>query len=71
MFGELMPNMISRIAAAFVLVFYIALLTDAGLEFPRARRHVEDELGKDSFYWYRDFIASRPRAPRPSPIVTG
>ena len=21
-------------------------------------------------YWYRDFIASRPRAPRPSPIVT-
>jgi peptide/nickel transport system permease protein len=32
-FGELMPNMISRIAAGFVLVFYIALLTDAGLEF--------------------------------------
>jgi peptide/nickel transport system permease protein len=32
-FGELMPNMISRIAAAFVLVFYIALLTEAGLEF--------------------------------------
>lgn len=32
-FGELMPNMISRIAGAFVLVFYIALLTDAGLEF--------------------------------------
>jgi len=31
--GELMPNMISRIAAAFVLVFYISLLTDAGLEF--------------------------------------
>src|SRR3954451_15590885 len=31
--GELMPNMVSRIAAAFVLVFYIALLTDAGLEF--------------------------------------
>jgi peptide/nickel transport system permease protein len=31
--GELMPNMISRIAAAFVLVFYVALLTDAGLEF--------------------------------------
>jgi peptide/nickel transport system permease protein len=31
--GELVPNMISRIAAAFVLVFYIALLTDAGLEF--------------------------------------
>jgi ABC-type dipeptide/oligopeptide/nickel transport system permease subunit len=32
-FAELMPNMVSRIAAGFVLVFYIALLTDAGLEF--------------------------------------
>jgi len=32
-FGELMPNMISRIAAAFVLVFYIAILVEAGLEF--------------------------------------
>jgi peptide/nickel transport system permease protein len=32
-FGELIPNMISRIAAAFVLVFYIALLVDAGLTF--------------------------------------
>ena len=32
-FGELIPNMISRIAAAFVLVFYIAILTSAGLEF--------------------------------------
>jgi peptide/nickel transport system permease protein len=32
-FGELMPNMISRICAAFVLVFYIAILVDAGLEF--------------------------------------
>jgi peptide/nickel transport system permease protein len=32
-FGELVPNMVSRIAAVFVLVFYIALLTDAGLEF--------------------------------------
>ena len=31
--SELMPNMISRIAAAFVLVFYVALLVDAGLEF--------------------------------------
>jgi peptide/nickel transport system permease protein len=28
-----MPNMISRIAAAFVLVFYISLLVDSGLEF--------------------------------------
>jgi ABC-type dipeptide/oligopeptide/nickel transport system permease subunit len=32
-FGELVPNMISRIAAGFVLVFYIAILVDAGLEF--------------------------------------
>jgi peptide/nickel transport system permease protein len=32
-FAEIVPNMISRIAAAFVLVFYIALLVDAGLEF--------------------------------------
>jgi peptide/nickel transport system permease protein len=32
-FGELMPNMISRIAAGFVFVFYVALLVDAGLEF--------------------------------------
>ena len=32
-FGEIMPNMISRICAAFVLVFYVALLVDAGLEF--------------------------------------
>jgi peptide/nickel transport system permease protein len=32
-FSELVPNMISRISAAFVLVFYIALLVDAGLEF--------------------------------------
>jgi beta-glucosidase len=30
-----------------------------------------ERVPKDSFYWYRDFIASRPRAPRPSPIVTG
>jgi beta-glucosidase len=26
---------------------------------------------KDSFYWYRDFIASRRGAPRPSPIAAG
>ena len=32
-FGEIMPNMVSRIAAAFVLVFYISLLVDSGLEF--------------------------------------
>ena len=32
-FGELVPNMISRIAAAFVLVFYVSILTAAGLQF--------------------------------------
>jgi peptide/nickel transport system permease protein len=32
-FAELLPNMISRIAAAFVLVFYISILVAAGLEF--------------------------------------
>ena len=32
-FGELIPNMVSRIAAGFVLVFYVAILTAAGLEF--------------------------------------
>ena len=32
-FSELIPNMVSRIAAAFVLVFYVAILTAAGLEF--------------------------------------
>jgi peptide/nickel transport system permease protein len=32
-FGEIVPNMISRIAAGFVLVFYVSLLTAAGLEF--------------------------------------
>jgi peptide/nickel transport system permease protein len=32
-FAELMPNMISRIAAGYVLVFYIAILVDSGLEF--------------------------------------
>jgi len=32
-FGEIMPNMISRIAAGFVLVFYVSLLVDSGLEF--------------------------------------
>lgn len=32
-FSELIPNMISRIGAAFVLVFYVAILTSAGLEF--------------------------------------
>jgi hypothetical protein len=26
---------------------------------------------KDSFYWYRDFIASRRGAPVPSPVAAG
>jgi hypothetical protein len=26
---------------------------------------------KDSFYWYRDFIASNPGVPHPSPVATG
>jgi peptide/nickel transport system permease protein len=32
-FGEVMPNMISRIAAGFVFVFYLSILFEAGLEF--------------------------------------
>jgi peptide/nickel transport system permease protein len=32
-FGELMPNMISRIAAGFLLVFYLSIIFAAGLEF--------------------------------------
>src|SRR4051794_10158687 len=49
-FGELMPNMISRIAAAFVLVFYIALLTDAGLEFLRLGDMSKTSWGV-TLYW--------------------
>jgi beta-glucosidase len=30
-----------------------------------------ERVPKDSFYWYQDFIASRSRSPRPSPIATG
>ena len=30
-----------------------------------------ERVPKDSFYWYRDSIASRRTAPRPSPIATG
>jgi beta-glucosidase len=30
-----------------------------------------ERVPKDSFYWYRDFIATRARTPRPSPIATG
>ena len=32
-FGEVMPNMISRIAAGFLFVFYLSVLIAAGLEF--------------------------------------
>jgi peptide/nickel transport system permease protein len=31
--GELMPNMVSRIAAGFLLVFYLSIIFAAGLEF--------------------------------------
>ena len=30
-----------------------------------------ERVPKDSFYWYRDFIASRRTSPRPSPVATG
>src|SRR5262249_27496702 len=30
-----------------------------------------ERVPKDSFYWYRDFIAGRRGAPRPSPVATG
>lgn len=30
-----------------------------------------ERVPKDSFYWYRDFIATRTRTPSPSPIATG
>jgi beta-glucosidase len=30
-----------------------------------------ERVPKDSFYWYRDRIASGRAAPRPSPIATG
>ena len=30
-----------------------------------------ERVPKDSFHWYRDFLASRTPAPRPSPIATG
>jgi peptide/nickel transport system permease protein len=32
-FGEIMPNMISRIAAGFLLAFYLSIIFAAGLEF--------------------------------------
>ena len=30
-----------------------------------------ERVPKDSFYWYRDFIASRRGAPKPSPVAAG
>jgi hypothetical protein len=30
-----------------------------------------ERVPKDSFYWYRDFIASNPGVPHPSPVDTG
>jgi len=50
LFGELMPNMVSRIAAAFVLVFYIAILVDAGLEFLGLGQMDKPSWGV-SLYW--------------------
>ena len=41
------PNMVSRIAAAFLLVFYISILFEAGLEFLGLGRRQRDELGRD------------------------
>jgi beta-glucosidase len=35
------------------------------VDFPTLER-----VPKDSFYWYRDFIASRKGAPRPTPVAT-
>jgi peptide/nickel transport system permease protein len=32
-FGEIMPNMLSRIAAGFLLIFYLSIIFAAGLEF--------------------------------------
>jgi len=49
-FGELMPNMVSRIAAAFILVFYISILVEAGLEFIGLGNTAKASWGV-SLYW--------------------
>jgi peptide/nickel transport system permease protein len=49
-FGELVPNMVSRIAACFVLVFYVALLVDAGLEFLGLGDSAHTSWG-ETLYW--------------------
>jgi peptide/nickel transport system permease protein len=49
-FGEIMSNMVSRIAAAFLLVFYIAILFEAGLEF-LGLADVNDTSWGATMYW--------------------
>jgi peptide/nickel transport system permease protein len=55
-FGEIMPNMVSRIAAAFVLVFYISLLVDAGLTFLGLGDTAHASWGM-TLYWAQAFSA--------------
>ena len=47
-FGEIMPNMISRIAAGFLLVFYLVDHLRGGTRVPRLRRRQQDDLGDDA-----------------------
>jgi peptide/nickel transport system permease protein len=49
-FSEIMSNMVSRIAAAFLLVFYIAILFEAGLEF-LGLADVNDTSWGATMYW--------------------
>jgi peptide/nickel transport system permease protein len=49
-FSEIMANMVSRIAAAFLLVFYIAILFEAGLEF-LGLADVNDTSWGATMYW--------------------
>ncbi len=49
-FSEIMANMVSRIAAAFLLVFYIAILFEAGLEF-LGLADVNDTSWGSTMYW--------------------
>ena len=50
-FSEIMSNMVSRIAAAFLLVFYIAILYEAGLEFLGLGDVEQDRAGATTLYW--------------------
>jgi len=36
------------------------------IDYPKLER-----VPKDSYYWYRDFIAAQARTPTPSPVATG